>query len=156
MGRQQLERLWSGGLIIEAAKYQIGNTPRSQTVRLIDNFTHDPDLDTYILSIDKRWRTVYGDNEYSLIDWHKRLMISHRVDLAKRLQRLVATSSDKVQRYSMQHLKELCCHEGRMRDFRAALSDAMEELERLHIIKKARIETGKDGNEQAYWQRIKE
>lgn len=151
-----IERLCFGMLAIETKKYAIGTTPHSRVMHLVDGFDHDPEKDTYVLRIDPRMLVMFCHAEFSLIDWEKRFLIGKRVDLAKRLQRLVATSADKVQRYSLEHLKEVCCHEGRMRDFRTALTDALDELERLHILKNPKIETSSQGNEQACWQRIKD
>lgn len=153
---ESIERLCFAMLSIETKKYEIGTTPRSRILHLIDGFDHDPETDTYILKIDPRLQVMFGHSEYALIDWEKRLQISHRIDLAKRLQRLVATSNDRMQHYSLDYLKEVCCHEGRMRDFKSALSEALEELERLHIIKNHRIEISSKGKEQALWQRGKE
>ncbi len=150
------DRLSFGMLSIETKKYEIGITPKSRLIHLINGFDHDPETDTYELHVDPRMLVMFSDAEFSLIDWEKRLMISNRVDLAKRLQRLVATSNDRMQRYSLDYLKEVCCHEGRMRDFKTALSDALIELERLHIIKNHRFEASSQGNEQACWKRIKD
>ena len=151
-----IERLCFGMLAIETRKYAIGTTPHSRVMHLVDGFDHDPKKDTYVLRIDPRMLVMFCHAEFSLIDWEKRFLIGKRVDLAKRLQRLVATSADKVQRYSLEHLKEVCCYDSPMRKFREALIEAMDELERLHIIRNPKIETSSQGKEQAYWQRIKD
>ncbi len=124
-------------------------------LHLIDSFSRDSEEDTYYLRIDQRWIQLFSNAEFALVDWDKRFQIENRIDLAKRLQRLVATSSDKIQRYSLEYLKEVCCHDGRMRDFKASLQEAMEELERLNIIQNPKIELSTQGKEQAYWNRFK-
>lgn len=149
------ERLSFGMLSIQTKTYEIGVTPHSRLIHLINGFDHDPATDSYMLQIDPRMLKMFNNAEFALINWEKRLLIENRVDLAKRLQRLVATSSDKTQRYSLDYLKEVCCHEGRMRDFKTSLQDAMEELERLNIIQNPKIELSTQGKEQACWNRFK-
>jgi hypothetical protein len=150
-----MKTLTVSALMIEVRKE--GKTRlKVKNLNLLDEFDLDEEAGQYKLKINPKWLTLYENSEFALIDWQKRFLIGKRVDLAKRLQRLVATSADKVQRYSLEYLKEVCCHEGRMRDFRTALTDALDELERLHIIRNPKIETSSQGKEQAYWQRIKE
>ena len=74
--------------------------------------------------------------------------------MAKSLQRLISTSSDVVQRYSLDYLKGRAQSSGRMRDFREALEKAMRELERLEIIVGGRIEKSTKGKEQAVWTKL--
>ena len=69
-------------------------------------------------------------------------------DMAKTLQRLVATSSDPVQRYALARLKETMQYGGRMRDFRVALERAMRELERVEIAARWQIGQSTKGNDQ--------
>ncbi|HHH2173046.1 TPA: plasmid stabilization protein, partial [Yersinia enterocolitica] len=98
---------------------------------------------------------MYRNNEYSLIDWSKRLKIGHKQDMAKSLQRLISTSSDEIQYYSLEWLKEKFVYTGRLRDFKPAIVKAMKELTRLKIITEARIEKSKKGNIQTVWRRLK-
>lgn len=150
------DRLSFGMLSIQTKKYEIGTTPKSRVIHLINGFDHDPKTDTYELHVDPRMLVMFTDAEFALVDWEKRLMIANRVDLAKRLQRLVVTSNDRSQRYALEYLKEVCCYDSPMRKFKEALTEAMEELERLHIIKNSRFETSSKGKEQACWQRTKD
>lgn len=150
-----IRRLHNSSIEIETLKPN-GKGYHLDALHIVDGFSKDSDDDIYYLRIDKRWVKLFSNAEFSLIDWQKRFLIGKRVDLAKRLQRLVATSADKVQRYSLEHLKEVCCYDSPMRKFREALIEAMDELERLHILKNPKIETSSQGKEQAYWQRIKD
>jgi hypothetical protein len=152
---ESIRRLHNSSIEIETLKPN-GKGYHLDALHIVDGFSKDSDEDVYYLRIDKRWIKLFSNAEFSLVDWQKRFLIGKRVDLAKRLQRLVATSADKVQRHSLDYLKDVCCHDGRMRDFKTALMDALDELERLHIIKNPKIETSSQGKEQAYWQRIKE
>ncbi len=153
---ESIRRLHLASIEIETSKYQIRKGPRVEALHMIDGFSYEPEDETYYLRMDKRWILLFSNAEFALVDWEKRFLIQKRVDLAKRLQRLVATSADKVQRYSLEYLKEVCCYDSPMRKFREALVEAMNELERLHIIKTPKIETSSQGKEQACWKRIKD
>ena len=111
-------------------------------------------METYTYTLDPRWAVLFGNREYSLLDWDKRLQFKRGQDLAKSLQRLIVTSSDAVQRYSLDFLKERAQFASPMRKFKETLTAAMRELERLEIIAGGRIERGTKGKEQAVWTRI--
>lgn len=126
-------------------KYHIGAT---KTFRILDNFECDEGGENYRYTLDPRWVVMFGNREYALIDWDKRLQIGAGQDLAKAMQRLIATSADKVQRYGLEALKSKMQYGGRMRDFRDALTRAVRELERLEIIAKGSIENSTKGKAQ--------
>lgn len=132
-------------------KLSIGKT---RALHLIAGFDYDEDSEEYTLTIDPRWRAMYNNREFALVDWEKRLEFGRNQDMAKSLQRLVATSADTVQRYSLEYLKGRAQSSGRMRDFREALEKAMHELERLGIIAGGRIEKSTKGKEQAVWTKL--
>lgn len=132
-------------------KLSIGKT---RALHLITGFDYDDEAEAYTLTIDPRWRVMYGNREFALIDWDKRMEFGLHQDMAKSLQRLVATSADKVQRFSLDYLKGRAQSVGRMRDFRDALEKAMRELERLGIIADGRIEASTRGTEQAVWTKL--
>jgi hypothetical protein len=140
--RYMLE-LTGGMLAIEnrkpdgAKKYHIGAT---KTFRIVDKFECDEGGESYRYTLDSRWVVMFGNREYALIDWSKRLQIGAGQDLAKAMQRLIATSADTLQRYGLELLKSKMQYGGRKRDFRDALDRAMRELERLEIV--ARWEIG--------------
>jgi hypothetical protein len=113
---------------------------------------YDDKTESYIYTLDPRWVQMFGNREYALIDWDKRLQIGRGQDMAKALQRLFATSRDPIQRYALDWLKDKLEYSGRMRDFRDALMRACGELERLDIIARARIEQSTRGKQQlAVW-----
>ena len=132
-------------------KLSIGKT---RVLHLIAGFDYDEDSETYSLTIDPRWHAMYGNREFALIDWEKRREFGRNQDMAKSLQRLVATSAEVVQRFSLEYLKGRAQSAGRMRDFRDALEKAMRELERLGIIAGGRIEKSTRGKEQAVWTKL--
>jgi hypothetical protein len=151
---ESMSRLTFGMLSISTKKYSIGKNSKGSSLHLIDKFDFDHDYDQYVLSIDARMRSLFSDREFALVDWNKRMQIAHRTDLAKFLQRLVATSADQVHRHALDDLRERACYTGRMRDFKVAMTEAMAELERLEIIAGARIELSTRSKEQVVWTRL--
>ena len=130
-------------------KLSIGKT---RALHLITGFDYDEDSEEYTLTIDPRWHAMYDNREFALIDWQKRREFGRNQDMAKTLQRLVATSSNPVQRYALDWLKGKMEYSGRMRDFRDALARACAELERLEIITAHKIEDSTKGKPQlALW-----
>lgn len=127
---------------------------RTRVLHMIDGFDYDDELEQYSVRIDPRWRGLYGNHEYALIDWEKRLEIRPGQDMAKSLQRLVATTSDTIQRYQLSWLKEKLQYSSPMRKFKEALVNAMRELERVEVIAAGRIELSTKGKEQATWHKI--
>lgn len=135
-------------------KYSIGNHPSSRVMQMLGGFDYDEKAEEYRLVIDPRWRQTFANREYGLLDWGKRLQIERGQNLAKSLQRLISTSADAVQRYSLEYLKDRARYSGRVRDFRDALERAIRELERLEIIAGGRIEKSTKGKEQAVWTKL--
>lgn len=130
-------------------KLSIGKT---RALHLIAGFNYDEASEEYTLTIDPRWHAMYGNREFALIDWEKRREFGRNQDMAKTLQRLVATSSNPVQRYALDWLKNKMEYGGRMRDFRDALTRACAELERLEIITAHKIENSTKNKPQlALW-----
>lgn len=152
---RHMKELTAATLFIEAkkkdgsTKYRVGHT---ESFRILQGFSYKEDQEEYTYTLDPRWVTLFGGKEYSLIDWDKRLQIGSGQDMAKALQRLVATSSDPLQRYALDWLKEKMQYTGRPRDFRTAILKATQELERLEIIATGCIEKSTKGKEQlAIW-----
>lgn len=145
---RRIRALTEGTLYIEAkrkdgsSKYKIGS---SVAFHVLSGFNYDDDAETYKYVLDPRWVEMFGNREYSLIDWEKRMQIGRGLDMAKTLQRLVATDANLVQRYALDWLKAMMAYGGRVRDFRDALSRAVRELERLEIVAKGSIEDSTKG-----------
>lgn len=132
-------------------KLQVGT---SGALHLLDGFDYDAARKEYSVRVDPRWRYLYENREFAFIDWAKRLQIRQGQDMAKTLQRLVATSDDIIQRFRLVWLKEKMQYRSPMRKFKSSLTAAMQELERLEIIAAGRIELSTKGIEQAVWIRI--
>lgn len=148
---RSMKRLREGTLFLEAKKpdggtrYTIG---KMESFSVLKDLSYDDKSEIYTYTLDPRWVVMFGNREYSLIDWDKRMQIGRGLDMAKTLQRLIATSADQVQRYAMASLKAQMEYSGRWRDFLDALARAVRELERLEIIAKGRIEDSTKGKEQ--------
>lgn len=131
------------------SKLSVGN---NRALHMIEGF--DFDDEEYTLRVDPRWRVMFGNREFALIDWEKRKRFGARQDMAKALQRLAATSDERTQRHALDWLKQKLEYTGRMRDFVDALARAMRELERLEIIAGGRIEISTKGRPQAVWTKL--
>ena len=148
---RRIKALTEATLFLEAKKpdgstrYSIGKTV---SFRIIAAFSYDDEAEAYSYSLDPRWVQMFGNREYSLIDWDKRMQIGRGQDMAKTLQRLVATSADPVQRYALDWLKAKMEYASPMRKFREALAAACTELERLEIVSAWHIEDSTRGNQQ--------
>lgn len=115
---------------------------------MISSFCYSDESEEYRITIDPRWLEMYANNEFALIDWNKRLQFKRGQDKAKTLQRLIATSTNPVQRYSLEWLKLKMGHESPDRKFREALASACTELQRLKILTAWKIEMSTRGNPQ--------
>ena len=74
--------------------------------------------------------------------------------MAKALQRLVATSSDKIQHHSLKCLKDKFHYASPMHKFKESMKAAMSELERVEIIANARFGLSTKRQEQVVWLRL--
>lgn len=148
---RSMKRIREGTLFLEAKKpdgstrYSIG---RMESFSVLKELSYDDRNETYTYMLDPRWVVMFGNREYALLDWDKRMQIGRGLDMAKTLQRLIATSSDPVQRYALERLKAQMGYTGRMRDFRDALNRAVCELERLEIIASGDIKESSRGQPQ--------
>lgn len=146
-----LKRLREGTLFLEAKKpggglrYTIG---KMESFSVLKDLSYDDESEIYTYTLDPRWVVMFGNREYSLIDWGKRMQIGRGLDMAKTLQRLVATSADPVQRFELARLKTQMEYTSPMRKFKEALTAAVRELERLEIIARGRIEDSTKGKAQ--------
>lgn len=148
---KSMKRLRESILFLEArkpdgsTKYKIGHM---QSFNIIKELNYNADTETYTYAMDPRWVQIFGNREYGLIDFTKRLQISRGQEMAKTLQRLVVTSSDPVQRYALEWLKDKMQYSSPMRKFKEALMAAVHELERLRIVAHGKVEISTKGKEQ--------
>lgn len=105
----------------------------NRVIHLINGFDTNIETGDYKFYVDARWSEVYA-NEYALINWELRNQISQGQDMAKSIQRLVATSSNKQQFYDVDWLKKKLNYTSPLRKFRPSVLLAVEELIRVGII----------------------
>jgi hypothetical protein len=91
---------------------------------------------------------MFSNREYSLIDFDKRLQISRGQEMAKTLQRLISTSADRVQRYSLDWLKAKMEYSSPIRKFKESVLAAIDEMTRREIVIKGKIEVSTKGKDQ--------
>ena len=91
---------------------------------------------------------MYGNREFALIDWDKRLQFGRHQNMAKAMQRLLASSGDQQQGFPLDWLKGKLEYTSPMRKFREALEAACKELERLEIITSWKIGRNTKAKEQ--------
>jgi len=83
---RRIKALTEATLFLEAKKpdgstrYTIGKTV---SFRIIAAFVYDGTAQTYSYTLDPRWVQLFGNHEYALIDWDKRLQIGRGQDMAK-------------------------------------------------------------------------
>lgn len=142
------ERLAFAMVTIETDKYKIGGTVETEVFHLIQSFHHKPREDSYRVSLDPRIHKLFSNKEFSLIDWQKRMQICRRTDMAKYMQRLIATDRAAIQRYALVDIKERMVYESPMNKFKEAISEALEELVRVGIITSSKFEESTRGREQ--------
>lgn len=133
-------------------KYSYGANPSCRLLAMIGGFDYQESTGLYTLYADPRWSQIFGNREFALVNWATRLQLRH--DLSKSLQRLIGTSSDERQRYSLQILKDRAQYTSPMRKFRANLERSLQELADLCIIANPRIEAATKGQDQASWTRV--
>lgn len=51
---------------------------------ILRDVSFNGDGETYTYTLDPRWVLMFGNREYSLIDWDKRMQIRRGLDMAKR------------------------------------------------------------------------
>lgn len=145
---RRIKAMTEGTIFIEARKpdgatrYRLGY---SVAFHIIISFVYDDKTEAYSYTLDPRWIQMFGNREYALLDWDKRMQIGRGQDMAKTLQRLVATSNNPVQYYALDWLKEKMEYGSPMRKFREAVEAAVRELVRLEIVARGSIEDSTKG-----------
>jgi len=115
--------------------------PTAESFRLVEKFISGKGGKMYAYRLDPDWVNLFSNKEYALIDWEKRKRIPKKMQLAKSLQRLLCTSNESPQRFSLDFLKDISQYTGRIGDFIEALELALEELRRIDEVKEWKIGT---------------
>lgn len=120
-------RLVSAQLAIESPLYK-------GRVTLVSKWVEHKETGQWHVVVDEDIKKLFGGEQYSLIDWQRRLKIAKRVDLAKWLQNWTCSHEKGMQNWKVTTLYTLSEYSSPIRKFREALTEAMEELARVGII----------------------
>lgn len=143
--QKSIERLKSAILWIETKKFQTG-------FNLIDDFDHDKETGEYWVKLSPKAVRLFDRQEFTLIDWEIRKQIKRGNQLAKWLQTYIAShKAGEKHSINITYLKKWSGQgDSRMNNFKnRALPSALNELERLGIIKNWKIHS----NGQVTWLR---
>ena len=121
------KRLNGGRIHLESTRYKVNVTLVSKTIE-------DKIAGRFQVVLDPDIIKIFSGNEYTFVDWEKRKMIEKRVDLCKWLQNFICSNERGLQRNSINNLKTWSGYSSPIRKFREALSEALQELERVGII----------------------
>jgi hypothetical protein len=141
----RMRALTEATLYVETKHYKID---RADAFHILRSFEFDNREKSYVFTLDPRWIQMFSRREYTRIDWEARMQIHRGQDMAKTVQRLVATDNKPEQRYKLMYLKEKMLYSGRWRDFRDALLCAGHELERVGVISRSFLEMSTRNEEQ--------
>jgi hypothetical protein len=124
------DRLTSAKVTIKTKRY------RAHLV-LVSSWVEDTTTGEWELTLDGKILALFQTEEFSFVDLAKRRRITTRVDMAKWLQSYSASHARGWHRISVAKLKEWCGYKSPIRKFRAALGDALDELERVEVLSHA-------------------
>lgn len=148
---EAINRLTLAMIQIETSKYSIGRTLGSSALHLTDSYDLCRASGHYRVTVDRRLVTLFGGNEFTRINWSKRLQICKHRNMAKFLQRLICTSSDRKQRYPLAHLKNVTHYNSQDSKFEESILGALQELKRVGIIESFHTEKNLAGAKYVLW-----
>jgi hypothetical protein len=122
--------------------------PDAESFSFVEKFISGKGGKMYAYRLDPDWVTLFSNKEYALIDWDKRKKIPSNMQLAKSIQRLLCTSNENPQRFSLDFLKKLAQYGGRMRDFEDRIEAALDELRKVDEIHDWTIGTSSQNKKQ--------
>lgn len=130
-------------MYIKTSGYLVG---KIKAFHIISKFDYDEQSGNYSYVLDPDWLKLFSNKEFYRLDWNKRMQIRRQLNIAKALQRLIATDSSKIQRYRIDELKKKFVYNGRLNDFLASLNKNIDELKRLAIVQSWKIEDSSKGH----------
>lgn len=121
------DRVSTGRLFYDTPEKR-GNTP------LLGPLEYDKESEEYYFTVPEKSLRAFGFQAFGYVDMEKRLMISHKAELAKWLQCYVVSHKKGEHATSVTNLKAWSGYGGRTRDFRTYLATALDELVRVGIL----------------------
>ncbi|WJJ94234.1 hypothetical protein [Neopusillimonas aromaticivorans] len=150
---RSIKRLCFATLWIKTKKYSFHPDHDTGALHLIIGFDHDSKSGDYRVFLDPRLALLFTNHEFTRIDWEQRLRISSNRNMSKFLQRLVGSSADVDQAYSLEFLKSITRYGGQNSKFEKSVLEGLVELERVGLVSNPRIQVGRDGRKFARWSR---
>lgn len=149
-----IERLNFATIGIGTGKYSFHQDADNGALHLVAGFDYDSEKGTYRVYLDPRMPLLFQNSEYALIDWDLRLRMAKNKNMSKFLQRLVATSSDIQQAYSIEFLRGITRYSSQESKFHKTLAMSLNELQALGVIASWEISEGRNERMYARWQRL--
>lgn len=127
--QQSFTRISTGRLFYDTPKEE-GSTP------LLGPLRYNKETGDYYFTIPQESLRAFGFNAFGYVDMEKRRLISHKAELAKWLQCYAVSHEKGEHKVAVENLKTWSGFGGRIRQFRANLSEALAELARVGILAK--------------------
>ena len=127
--QQSFTRISTGRLFYDTPKEE-GSTP------LLGPLRYDKDTGDYYFTVPSESLRAFGFESFGYVDMQKRLLISHKAELAKWFQCYAVSHEKGEHRVAVENLKTWSGFDGRTRQFRVNLTEALAELVRVGILAK--------------------
>lgn len=124
---ESFERVSTGRLFYDTPEKK-GSTP------LLGPLEYDKETEEYYFTVPEKSLRAFGFQAFGYVDMEKRRQIAHKAELAKWLQCYAVSHKKGKHRISVANLKAWSGFEGRTRQFRANLIEALDELVRVGIL----------------------
>lgn len=121
------ERLSTGRVFLESDRIKA-------SLPLLGALILNKDTGVYAFSIPKETMAIFAGQAFGYINLRPRLALERRKDLAKWIQGYAMSHKAGVHLVSLQNLLSWSGYQGRMRDFRAGLKEALDELKRVAVL----------------------
>ncbi|MCH5146354.1 hypothetical protein JMF94_14820 [Desulfovibrio sp. UIB00] len=107
---------------------------RMLSLPLLGPLEFDKREKTWTFTIPEKTMALFLGQSYGFVDLAKRRALGKRVDLAKWVQSYAASHAPGQHSVSLENLHKWSGYEGRMRDFRTSLAEALDELRRVGVL----------------------
>lgn len=125
--KESFDRVASGRIYYDTPEIE-GSTP------LLGPLLYNKNTERYYFTVPSAALRVFGFQDFGYVDMEKRLKISNKAELAKWLQCYAVSNAKGEHRASLDNLQAWSGYEGRARDFRGYLAEALKELKKVGVI----------------------
>jgi len=124
---EAFERLSTGRVFLESAKIKA-------SLPLLGALVLDKEKGVYAYSIPEETMAIFVGQAFGYVDLKARRALAKRVDLAKWVQGYAMSHEPGLRRVKVENLLSLSGFQGRLRDFRDSLTEALDELKRVRVL----------------------